>query len=76
MLRSFLPAEIDQQTKSEVLEKMRRLIPDDGTLFLGAAETVLGITDKFKPVQGLRGLYATSSANPDVIEKLKKMLPL
>ena len=61
----------DQPTKSEVLEKMRKLIPDDGTLFLGAAETVLGITDQFKPVQGQRGLYSTSSATDDLIGKLK-----
>lgn len=61
----------DQPTKSEVLEKMRRLIPDDGTLFLGAAETVLGISDQFRPVQGQRGLYSTSSASGEVIEKLR-----
>lgn len=61
----------DQPTKTEVLERMRKLIPDDGTLFLGAAETVLGITDKFKPVQGQRGLYSTSDASIDFIEKLK-----
>lgn len=61
----------DQNTKTEVLEKMRKQIPDDGTLFLGAAETVLGITDKFKPVQGQRGLYSTSDASTDVIGKLR-----
>ncbi len=61
----------DQTTKTEVLEKMRKLIPDDGWLFLGAAETVLGITDKFKPVQGQRGLYSTSDASTEVISKLK-----
>jgi len=61
----------DQPTKAVVLEKMRKLIPDDGTLFLGAAETVLGITDQFKPVQGRRGLYSTSNATDDLIGKLK-----
>ena len=61
----------DQPTKTEVLEKMRKIMPDDGTLFLGAAETVLGITDKFKPVQGQRGLYSTSDASQEVIGKLK-----
>lgn len=61
----------DQPTKSEVLAKMRKLIPDDGTLFLGAAETVLGISDQFKPVQGQRGLYSTSDASGEVIEKLR-----
>ncbi len=47
----------DQQTKSMVLGNMRKLLPDDGALFLGAAETVLGITDAFKPIPGQRGIY-------------------
>ena len=61
----------DQPTKTEVLAKMRKIIPADGTLFLGAAETVLGITDKFKPVQGQRGLYSTADVSADVIGKLR-----
>jgi len=48
----------DQETKGQVLERIAGLMPDDGILFLGGAETVLGITDKFKPVPGLRGIYA------------------
>lgn len=60
----------DQSTKTEVLERMRKLLPEDGTLLLGAAETVLGITDKFKPVQGQRGLYSTTDASTEFIEKL------
>lgn len=61
----------NQQTKAQVLEKVRKIMPDDGSLFLGAAETVLGITDKFKPIQGQRGLYSTSDASVEVIEKLR-----
>jgi len=49
-----------QDTKADVLNRLREQIPEDGTLFLGAAETVLGLTDKFKPVSGKRGLYKTS----------------
>ncbi len=48
----------DQQTKGEVLGKMAAQMSDDGVLYLGGAETVLGISDAFKPVQGLRGIYA------------------
>ncbi|MCJ9429568.1 CheR family methyltransferase [Kordiimonas marina] len=47
----------DQTTKKGVLERMRKCLADDGTLFLGAAETVLGITDAFRPVRGHRGMY-------------------
>ncbi|CTQ55015.1 Chemotaxis protein methyltransferase [Roseibium album] len=47
----------DQATKSEILGRLARSIPDDGYLVLGAAETVVGLTDAFKPVQGKRGLF-------------------
>jgi chemotaxis protein methyltransferase CheR len=47
----------DIATKKRVLEQMATLLADDGCLFLGAAETVLGITDAFKPMPGMRGLY-------------------
>jgi len=47
----------DQATKGEVLEQVASMMPDDGFLFLGGAETVLGITDKFAPVPGQRGIY-------------------
>lgn len=51
----------DQPTKTKVLENVSRIMPDDGLLYLGGAETVLGISDKFKPVQDQRGLYCISS---------------
>ncbi|OYQ32527.1 chemotaxis protein CheR [Niveispirillum lacus] len=47
----------DQPTKGKVLEAMAKLLPPDGILYLGGAETVLGITDKFRPMDGQRGLY-------------------
>ena len=55
----------DQPTKSDVLERMRRVMQPDSALFLGAAETVLGITDKFRPVKGQRGLYVPSDGTAE-----------
>jgi chemotaxis protein methyltransferase CheR len=47
----------DQPTKKKVLEGIADVMTKDGVLYLGGAETVLGVTDRFKPVQGLRGVY-------------------
>jgi chemotaxis protein methyltransferase CheR len=55
----------DQQTKRDVLERMRKCMASDATLFLGAAETVLGITDSFRPVRGQRGMYVPSDGNAE-----------
>jgi chemotaxis protein methyltransferase CheR len=52
----------DQQTKSDILGRIAAMLPPDGVLYLGGAESVLGISDAFKPVKGLRGVYALSSA--------------
>ena len=47
----------DQDTKVAVLNRIARQMPDDGYLVLGAAETVIGLTDAFKPLADKRGLY-------------------
>ena len=52
----------DQQTKSNILSRLARMVPDDGYLVLGAAETVVGLTDAFKPVNGKRGLFQKKAA--------------
>jgi chemotaxis protein methyltransferase CheR len=55
----------DQQTKTDVLDRIARIIERDGYLALGAAETVVGLTNRFKPVPDRRGLYAlNASARP------------
>jgi chemotaxis protein methyltransferase CheR len=55
----------DQPTKADVLARLSRQMPSDGYLVLGAAETVVGLTDTFKPVADKRGLYApTPQAKP------------
>jgi chemotaxis protein methyltransferase CheR len=48
----------DPPTKRRVLEALAKQMPPDGVLFLGGAETVLGLTDAFKSVPGENGTYA------------------
>jgi len=50
----------DQPTKTKVLAGIADQLTPDGTLFLGGAETVLGITDRFEPVPQQRGIYRTT----------------
>lgn len=52
----------DQNCKSAVLERIARQIAEDGYLVLGAAETVIGLTDAFKPLTDKRGLYVPNPA--------------
>ncbi|HEY0184776.1 MAG TPA: protein-glutamate O-methyltransferase CheR [Rhodopila sp.] len=47
----------DQPTKTRVLEAIAGLMPPDGLLYLGGAETVLGITTRFAPMANERGVY-------------------
>jgi chemotaxis protein methyltransferase CheR len=51
----------DQPTKSKVLERVARLLAPDGYLYLGGAETVLGISDCFQAVADQRGLYGPTA---------------
>jgi chemotaxis protein methyltransferase CheR len=52
----------DQPTKIDVLNRLARQMPGDGMLVLGAAETVIGLTDAFKPMAEKRGLYVCNAA--------------
>ncbi len=54
----------DQQTKIDVLESLARVTASDGYLVLGAAETVVGLTDSFKVVGDKHGLYAPNARSP------------
>lgn len=47
----------DQPTKGRALDAISKVMPADGVLYLGGAETVIGITDKFKSVDNQRGMY-------------------
>jgi chemotaxis protein methyltransferase CheR len=48
----------DQETKIDVLNRIGTIIERDGYLALGGAETVVGLTQAFKPIPTSRGLYA------------------
>jgi chemotaxis protein methyltransferase CheR len=52
----------DQATKTDVLDRIARLTERGGYLVLGAAETVVGLTDSFKPSADRRGLYMPNTA--------------
>jgi chemotaxis protein methyltransferase CheR len=47
----------DQESKIGVLDRLARQIEHDGYLVLGAAETVVGLTERFRPHPDRRGLY-------------------
>ena len=62
----------DQDTKIGIFNRLARATEPDGFLVLGAAETVVGLTDAFKPSPERRGVYrpndrrAASSGVPAV----------
>jgi chemotaxis protein methyltransferase CheR len=45
----------------------------DGFLVLGAAETVVGLTDVFKPFPEKRGLYRPSGVRPAAAAAMPKI---
>ncbi len=55
----------DTPTKTQVLNGIADLLPADGFLYLGGAETVLGTTDRFEIMQGQRGIYSLASAGAE-----------
>jgi chemotaxis protein methyltransferase CheR len=52
----------DQDTKAGVFERLSRVVEGDGFMVLGAAESVVGISDAFKPYPDRRGLYRPNAA--------------
>jgi len=79
----------DLPTKERVLEGISKVMMVDGSLFLGGAETVFGVSNLFKPTDGLHGLYSrvagptplptpasASAAAPAAAKSLPPMRPL
>jgi chemotaxis protein methyltransferase CheR len=52
----------DQDTKANIFNRLAKVLEPDGFLLLGAAETVVGLTDAFKPYPERRGLYRPSTS--------------
>jgi chemotaxis protein methyltransferase CheR len=58
----------DQDTKINIFNRLAKTIEPDGFLVLGAAETVVGLTDAFKPYPERRGLYRPNGARATSIK--------
>jgi chemotaxis protein methyltransferase CheR len=52
----------DQDTKAGIFDRLGKVLEPDGVLALGAAESVVGISDAFKPYPDRRGLYRPNPA--------------
>ena len=60
----------DPETKAGIFERLARMLEPDGVMALGAAESVVGISDAFKPYPERRGLYlrnAVRNARPGTL---------
>jgi chemotaxis protein methyltransferase CheR len=56
----------DPPTKARALEAIAKQMAPDGVLYLGGAETVLGVTDRFVPIPGDRGVYGPAAITAPV----------
>lgn len=52
----------DETTKVDILNRLSGVVASDGFLVLGAAETVVGLCDRFKSVPDKRGMYIRNTA--------------
>jgi chemotaxis protein methyltransferase CheR len=52
----------DQDAKAGIFDRLARMLEPDGVLALGAAESVVGISDAFKSYPERRGLYCPNPA--------------
>jgi chemotaxis protein methyltransferase CheR len=69
----------DQDTKVGVFDRLSRMLEPDGVLLLGAAESVVGISDAFRPYPDRRGLYrpnADRAARAGVMPQALKVVAL
>jgi chemotaxis protein methyltransferase CheR len=60
----------DQPTKTRALEAIAGQMSPDGMLYLGGAETVLGLTTRFAPLPAERGVYGLVPAPAAVLARV------
>ncbi|MBD8909552.1 CheR family methyltransferase [Methylorubrum zatmanii] len=61
----------DAPTKTDVLDRIAKVLTPDGAVLLGAAETVIGLTDSLVPDPQHRGLYRqTAVGRPAMTHRL------
>jgi chemotaxis protein methyltransferase CheR len=65
----------DQETKANIFGRLARSMEPDGFLVLGAAETVVGLTEAFKPIGDRRGLYRPNDARVAVRPAIAGVAP-
>lgn len=61
----------DQDTKGAILSRMADISRPDSALFLGGAESVIGISSDYQPVSGVRGVYQLASSAAAVAPAIK-----
>lgn len=64
----------DEPTKRQVLERISKQLANDGFLVLGAAETVVGITDALVPSPDARGVYLKRQTAADECQELRNLV--
>jgi chemotaxis protein methyltransferase CheR len=60
----------DQEMKTSIFNRLGKTLESDGFLALGAAETVVGLTDAFKPHPDRRGIY-----RPNLVRAAPSIVP-
>ncbi len=60
----------DQPTKTRALEAIAGQMSADGMLYLGGAETVLGLTTRFAPLPAERGVYGLAPASTPALARV------
>ena len=53
----------DTEDKAKVFSDLKSILEQDGVLFLGGAETVIGVSEDFKPLPSLKGVYVRNDTS-------------